>query len=82
MKIDLNSLQDFIGWCNHESSSPNDKFYQAGRLAERFVQQKGMTTEQIFAEEKRCQLPPEGWRCDRGVNHPGPCAAYQINQND
>lgn len=82
MKIDLNSLQDFIGWCNLESGNSWDKYHQAAVLAERFIQQKGMTAEQLHAEGRLCKRPPEGWRCDRGANHPGPCAAYQINQND
>jgi hypothetical protein len=27
--------------------------------------------------QARCVNPPKGWRCDRGFEHDGPCAAYE-----
>lgn len=30
---------------------------------------------QPFPIAKRCNLPPEGWYCTRGIGHEGPCAA-------
>lgn len=29
-------------------------------------------------EGSRCKRPPKGWACDRGYEHEGPCAAYEI----
>ena len=30
----------------------------------------------LFADE--CRIPPPGWKCTRGANHPGPCAAVPV----
>lgn|GEM_PF-4156126 len=34
----------------------------------------------LLGEERRCELPPAGWRCTRGAGHDGPCAAIPVDE--
>lgn len=31
------------------------------------------------APQNRCMVPPPGWRCTRGADHDGPCAAVEVD---
>jgi len=32
--------------------------------------------------DRKCQIPPTGWRCSREVGHEGPCAAWPVKSAD